>query len=234
MRRFALLLLLACGSATAADGTYEINAACVFEGCFPGDDPLTQTIEIAESGHYRLTSSILVSEGHGVVFLQGAGGILDLNGYEIRCNDSSPCNSLNGVQLDAGAFPVTVRHGLIAGFRDCVHQDGGHLTVDQMDLRFCADDGVQILRGTVRNTTFVNNTYGIYTLGSTRIIDNFFVGSNASQDPGLFNSESACSGNVVSSGNDNDLDACVFLGENLCGSSLCTSTSSKLSVPDGK
>lgn len=92
-RRVLLLLLLLPVPGLCVDGVREINQACVFVGCFPGDSP-GFPVDISESGSYRLTSDLDVTtssvpENRAGIDIGATGAspaldvTIDLNGFSI-------------------------------------------------------------------------------------------------------------------------------------------------------
>lgn len=135
----AFFLLAGGHAATAADGVFEINAACVPVGCFAGDDP-GWPVRIINSGSYVLTSNLVLGTGDGTAIItRTAGGTypdgldvtIDLNGFTIdgptECTgDPLTCTPLGtpadtesgyGVLINSAGFDSTarIRNGTIRG-----------------------------------------------------------------------------------------------------------------------
>lgn len=131
---FAVVGLALFGTtALAGEGVLEINQACAVDGgCFSGDGA-GFPIEITNSGSYRLTSDLDVTEADDApntdgILVNVSDVSLDLNGFSISgpvsC-DSTPATSCsntgsgNGVSVDFSANPtpqdVTLRNGTIRG-----------------------------------------------------------------------------------------------------------------------
>lgn len=137
-----LCLVVAAGWTTpspAADGAFEINAACVPLGCFAGDDP-GWPVRIVNSGSYVLTSNLVLGAGDGTAIIsRTAGGTypdgidvtIDLNGFTIdgptECTgDPLTCTPLGtpadtesgyGILISSTGFDTTarIRNGTIRG-----------------------------------------------------------------------------------------------------------------------
>ena len=125
----AALLMLASLQLQAADGSYEINQACVAVGCFSGDAP-GFPVSISAPGKYTLSSDVTVSSGTttNAIEIQVSRVDLDLNGHMINGGGSctgtpvSSCSGFQGgraVQISgSGVFVVHVHNGTIRGFGD--------------------------------------------------------------------------------------------------------------------
>lgn len=234
-----LLLGLAAAAAQASGGFYEINEACRSVGCFPGDNPATPTIEITDAAvqsgvtSFRLTGRLVnVTGAIPAISITAAGRSieLDLQGHEIYCETDTPCSASggHGVRVLPAAFAnVRIHNGSITRFhKGILAGDSVYLSADNLRINSSAEDGIEMRRGVVRNSSFVNNRYGIWARQSALIEGNVFSDqrSPAAQQP-LFNSAGAslaCSGNMVDTGNAVlNIGACVEIGPNLCGSQRC-------------
>ena len=99
MRQRILVLTAAAAlawPALADEGRFEINQACVANGCVPGDAPgFPVTTQVDRS--YVLTSNIVLPNGDSIGVTLGSGSTLDLGGFTI----SGPvtCSGPSGGQL---------------------------------------------------------------------------------------------------------------------------------------
>lgn len=90
-----------------------------------GDSP-GFPITLAKSGHYKLTSNLVVPAGvDGIVVNPGLNVIIDLNGFQIVgpavCSISSSCQAspgTAGIRVASEASHLSVRNGRIRGFSD--------------------------------------------------------------------------------------------------------------------
>lgn len=129
--RFLLLALIVLPlSALAADGVFEINQACVNQGCFGGDDP-GFPVTLERAGSYRLTGNLDVRAADSpenvtaIEITEDEGGIsLDLGGYTIlgpvSCAGSpvtscAPSGTGYGVVTQVGNTQVALSDGVIQG-----------------------------------------------------------------------------------------------------------------------
>ncbi|MCG6117578.1 MAG: hypothetical protein MEQ07_05205 [Aquimonas sp.] len=243
MRRFHLSLLpglllgLVSAPAFATGGFYEINDACKAIGCFPGDNPATPTIEITNEtvnsgiASFRLSGSLTNTVGNTASILVETNQevSIDLQGHQILCTLETPCQSGNsaGVQIN-GFGKVRIHNGSISNFRDGIRADNNSfLIAEHLTISGATDDGIQMGRGVVRNSQFVNTRYGIFaTTRSILIEGNSFHDTRPTptQQPliGAQIANSGCSGNVIAAGNSIlNLSNCIELGPNLCGSQRC-------------
>ncbi len=233
-----LLLGFSALSAHAAGGFYEINDACKAIGCFPGDNPATPTIEITNETiaggitSFRLTGRLLNTIGNsaGIQISASQPVSIDLQGHQIVCTLETPCTSDTasiGILL-TGAAQARVHDGSISNFRDGIRAEGGTVLIAE-NLLFSgiSDDGIQMGRGVVRNSRFVNTRYGIFAASQPVLVEgNSFYDTRPTptQQPliGAQIVNSACSGNMIAAGNPIlNLNNCIELGPNLCGSQRC-------------
>ena len=161
-----------------ADGVIEINQTCVPVGCFAGDDP-GFPVEINDSGSYRLTSNLVVSDDSDGIFVENGRPTIDFNGFELRgpvtcfaslttddpaLLDSVNCSGNGG--LGIGAFAgrgYQVRNGTVAGFNNGLNTPTGSVVKD-MTVRENSNNGINALRETVRihkSTISTNGNDGI-------------------------------------------------------------------------
>lgn len=169
----AIFVVLVGVDIARADGVIEINQACVPVGCFAGDDP-GFPVEINDSGSYRLTSNLVVSDGSDGIFVENGRPTIDFNGFELRgpvtcfaslttddpaLLDSVNCSGSGG--LGIGAFAgrgYQVRNGTVAGFDNGLNTPTGSV-VENMTVRENSNNGINALRETVRihKTTISTN-----------------------------------------------------------------------------
>jgi len=72
--------------------------------------PVFQPTTITRPGHYILTRDISVTSGT-IISIQSNDVTLDLNGYSLRCSDTTSFL----IQIPFGMQNVAVRHGLLEG-----------------------------------------------------------------------------------------------------------------------
>lgn len=169
----AILVVFGGVDIVRADGVIEINQACVPVGCFAGDDP-GFPVEINDSGSYRLTSNLVVSDESDGIFVESGRPTIDFNGFELRgpvtcfaslttddpaLLDSVNCSGSGG--LGIGAFAgrgYQVRNGTVAGFNNGLNTPTGSV-VENMTVRESTNNGINALRETVRihKTTISTN-----------------------------------------------------------------------------
>ena len=169
----AILVVFGGVDIVRADGVIEINQACVPVGCFAGDDP-GFPVEINDSGSYRLTSNLVVSDESDGIFVESGRPTIDFNGFELRgpvtcfaslttddpaLLDSVNCSGSGG--LGIGAFAgrgYQVRNGTVAGFDNGLNTPTGSV-VENMTVRENTNNGINALRETVRihKTTISTN-----------------------------------------------------------------------------
>jgi hypothetical protein len=201
MRRTAFLLLpglllgLLSLPAAATGGFYEINEACRSIGCFPGDNPATPTIEITDAAvqsgitSFRLTSRLVNDQGASPAILITAAGRnidLDLQGHEIYCETDVPCSQTGGfgVLISPAAFAnVRIHNGSITRFHRGIRAASNvYLSASDLRISSSAEDGIDLFRGVVRNSSLVNNRYGIWVREAALIEGNMF---SDQRSPGL-------------------------------------------------
>jgi len=212
LRSYFLLLAstafvaLGASLATAADGALEINQACASVGCFPGDDP-GWPVTIAQPGSYRVTSDLDLSGPGGAIQILADGTTVDLGGFGVRfCIDPPPGFACLLVGQDDGieaetALDVTVRNGLVQGFRGRGIDLGARGRVDGMVVRA--------------------NLLGGIRVGASSLVQNNRIGFN--QGPGAQLASGTGWGSNVLTANDPDFTgAPVALERNVCGSGTCT------------
>ncbi len=236
----SLLLGLAAASAHAGGGFYEINEACRAVGCFPGDDPATETVEITNAAtasgihSFRLSGRLVNFTGATPTIRISTDNVtLDLQGHQIFCEAGVGCSQDggSGVLVEANR-KATIRNGVVTQFHSGIRGElGAVVTIENMQLTNQTNDGARLQFGAVRDSRFDSNTAGIlsYTGQSVLIENNVFVDPRSSpptrQLPvGGVTSGSACRGNVVAANNRStniNLGTCTEIGSNLCGSARC-------------
>ncbi len=225
-----------------AQAVYEINQACLDVGCFAGDDPNTDTVEISHSaGTFRLTSDLVIpgAEQRSAITVDNVNNssliTIDLNGYSIRHSGIAQAGS-NGIVINGNNSIVTVRNGSMVALYDAISVDlssTATVVVHDMLFRIMRNDAIQAPMGVIRNNVFDANEYGVYALNVAgtnshdRVLlsDNLFIDDTGEQDAvfGMTDSN-LCSNNVVGyDGTDNDLGGCTLTGLNLCGNTTCAS-----------
>jgi len=121
----ALLVLLA-SSLAQADGSIEINQACVPAGCFSGDSP-GFPVEIGSSGSYRLSSNLQVPAGVDGIVGTAPSISLDLAGFEVSgpVSCAADIDAISNLLIDVictgsggdGIVDVTtIENGTVRGF----------------------------------------------------------------------------------------------------------------------
>lgn len=236
-----LLLGLFATATQAAGGFYEINEACRSVGCFPGDDPATETVEITSAAttagihSFRLSGRLVNFNGATPTIRISADSVtLDLQGHQIFCEPGAGCsqNGGSGVLVEADRR-ATIRNGAISQFHAGIRgEPGAVVTVENMQLTGMSSDGVRLQFGAVSDSRFDSNNAGIlsYTGQSVLIENNVFVdvrpsSVTARQIPLLgVAAGSACRGNVIAANNRStnlNLGSCTEIGSNLCGSARC-------------
>ena len=231
-----VILTVVAFSVTANPGQYQINQACIDVGCFSGDNPATSTIEITHASGTFVVTSDLVFDGtlNGVpaILVSRANNdsaiTIDLNGFEIRYVGIPTANT-NGINVVGEDSVVRIKNGRIVSFADGVHAvDGVTIHAENMLLQGNTDDGIQAPIGSIRNSTFDNNSYSIYAVsaedqynGDGLIIEgNQFFG--VGQSVYSIGASNLCKDNMIGfTAANSNLGGCTLTGLNLCGSSPC-------------
>lgn len=103
------LLALAPAVAQAVDGVIEINEAAVAVGGITSGDGSGYPVTISESGSYRLTGNLTISNTvTNAISVTADNVTIDLNGFSIIGPGSG---SGNGIQADTNLSRVTVTNG---------------------------------------------------------------------------------------------------------------------------
>lgn len=206
----ALASALCPWAARAADGVIEINQAKIITGAgFP--------FQISQSGSYRLTSNLTISDSALVnrdAIVITAGDVnLDLNGFEIT--GPVTCSGLTGSALTCGPSGsgiginstslgfVSVRHGTVSGFGGDGVRLSGPAWIDALQVRSNGGDGIFDQASTapalVENSNVIQNGgVGIHVgiSGSGAVIQGCIASGNHSG--GISTREAVVIGNSVS------------------------------------
>lgn len=120
----AVLTVLASPGATAAEGDFEIDQACVAVGCFPGDSP-GFPVTLANNGNYRLTSDLIVNANTSTdaIYVSAIRVDFDLGGHIIdaggRCSGTpltcTGAAARRGINSENPATLIRVRNGIVRG-----------------------------------------------------------------------------------------------------------------------
>jgi len=240
MQKFFILtsFMVAMGVAWANPGQYQINQACLDVGCFSGDNPATQTVEIGQvSGTFVLTSDLMLDNGDNgspailVDRVNNDSGVtIDLNGYAIRHSGIAD-GSTNGIEITGQNSVVTIKNGHIVAFNDGIQSEAGvSVVVENMVFRINRDDAIQVGLGIIRNNVFDANDYGVNSLngngsvaGDRVLLDsNLFIDDAGAQDAVFgFSGTNYCKDNVIGYVDAGQLGLCNLSGANLCDSALC-------------
>jgi hypothetical protein len=236
-----LLLGLAATAAQASGGFYEINEACRSVGCFPGDNPATETVEITSAAttagihSFRLSGRLVNFNGATPTIRISTDSVtLDLQGHQIFCESGVGCSQEggSGVLVEANR-KATIRNGVITQFHSGIRgESGAVVTVESMQLTNMSNDGVRLQYGVIRDSRFDSNASGILSFAGQSLLieNNIFVDARpvsvtARQLPLLgVLATSACRGNVIAANNRStnlNLGSCTEIGSNLCGSARC-------------
>ena len=175
----ALLVLLA-SSLAQADGSIEINQACVPAGCFSGDSP-GFPVEIGSSGSYRLSSNLQVPPGADGIVGSAPSISLDLAGFELSGPVSCAADIDFNVDLlvdvictgsgETGITGVaTIENGTVKGFRDGIEvgaDNGGLALIRNVNVRENSRNGIDAGGRTLR---LIDST--VSTNGDTGVLGN--------------------------------------------------------------
>ncbi len=235
------LLLLASLNVWAKPGQYQINQACLSVGCFAGDNPATDTVEITQSaGTFILTSNLTVdSNGAPAILVDNSLGassvVIDLNGFRIHHSGIADTNT-HGIQVLGQNSMVTIKNGQISAFQDGVQAlEGAGLLVQNMTFRINRDDGISLTRGRIENSVFHANEYGVFAVTGpggagleelskkVMLVANLFSDVTVDQrSTAGFSSDGYCKDNVVTIQDPNQFGQCTLVGENRCDGALCS------------
>lgn len=236
MIRFVIFLSLGLAVplfSIAQDGAFEINQACVEEGCFDGDDP-GFPVNIMSSGVYKLTSSLTVGDSHGILVNSGLGPVeIDLNGYAVigpnECS-GEPVTKCNEVTQERGVIApdgVSVKNGSVSGFEigvDCTGCRMANLHIsDNTGSGATAAVGANETGLIARNCIFESNFYhGVRLKGEGNLVEGSIARFNGSA--GITGSN-AVSGVVRNNTISNNEGTGEFVGINFGANVLVTGNS---------
>ncbi|MBA1145645.1 right-handed parallel beta-helix repeat-containing protein [Ectothiorhodospiraceae bacterium WFHF3C12] len=159
----------------AGDGAIEINAACVPDGCFAGDDP-GFPVEIASSGSYVLTSNLAVSDAVTTAIVIDSNNVtLDLNGFTVggpvECSGTPATCSTSGTGIGIDGYPysrIHVFNGNVVGFGDTGVVVGTAARLENLRVASNGIDGIDVGAGAtitgckvIRNGAVGINAYGL-------------------------------------------------------------------------
>lgn len=158
------VLLLVAFPALAGDGAIEINAACVADGCFAGDDP-GFPVQINNAGSYVLTSNLEVGDANTTAIdISKANVSLDLNGFSLigptSCTgrpvtSCSPTGNGRGIETYNGN---RISNGAVVGFGSHGIYALAHSRLQNLRVEFNGGDGIYAQAGTaVNNVEAVRN-----------------------------------------------------------------------------
>lgn len=153
LRNLALFLwsipFMAGTCAVADEGVLEINQACAASsGCFPGDAP-GFPVEIANTGRYRLTSSLSVPTGTmGISYFGTPNVSIDLNGFELAgpgvCT-GYPATSCTGNAAGILGGPMTTIHdGTVRGFSVGISARARGAAIRNVSVQHNGDGGIVV------------------------------------------------------------------------------------------
>ncbi len=223
----------------AEPGQYQINQACLAVGCFGGDNPATETVEITKnSGTFILTSDLTVSDaqnGQPVISVSATTNnsavVIDLNGYQIRHNGIAD-TSTHGIAITGQNSVVTIRNGKIAAFEDGIKAAAGvTVVVENMVFRINRDDAIEAGMGIIRDSVFDANEFAINSTNPTASLSgdrlyvdsNLFIDDTAGQNTAFgFASSNYCKDNVIAYADAGGFGSCTLVGDNLCDTAACT------------
>lgn len=189
--------------ATAGDGVFEINSACINDGCFAGDDP-GYPAELQQPGGYRLTSNLSVNQTTTAIKIEGDNVELDLNGFSIRgptnCNFDATtgvsCSSTGiGFGIVINADRAVIRDGSVNGMgASCITADDdnnpvalstnrGH-RIRSLTLSNCGGSGIRIASGLIQSV-FVELTLSAGISGGAYVRESFVMNTERGQSGGV-------------------------------------------------
>lgn len=187
---YVILFLVACGTAAAAEGVFQINQTCAKVGCFAGDSagfPVT----ITQAGSYRLTGNLDLTSAADPAIAEGItigtaasfdslGNVtLDLGGFSIK--GAITCTGLPVTNCSTAAAPdgwgvrsywsgATIRDGFVIGMSQGVICDRGCL-IEDIHASSNAADGIHTSNAlSVIDRCFAarNGRYGFWSSGNIR------------------------------------------------------------------
>lgn len=188
-RRMATLLFgaLCSGAALAAeDGVVDIDQArALAGGVTPGDNPGWPVL-ITKSGHYRLTSDLVVAapQTGRVISISADNVTLDLNGFTIQGPNTCQRNAggvffctaavSGGYGVESRAVGTHLRNGRISGMGDrgvvFGYSSAGGGVVDNVHASHNAGGGIYVPFGSVRDSSArFNGNSGITLEGNASV-----------------------------------------------------------------
>lgn len=184
----AVAISFGAAAAQAADGVLEINQACVWTGCFPGDNPGFPVLGQA-SKSYVLTSNLTVPNGTTTAVQLNDFATLDLGGFSIIgttvCTGTlvATCTGGSGTSYGVqGGNALTIRNGVIRNMGTFGIRAGKGTLVEDMLIQENRSGGIAADNGSgwvIRNSRVLRNgSYGIdfsvagaYALITGNVID---------------------------------------------------------------
>jgi len=209
-----LLFLALAGPALAGDGVLEINQTCaVNTGCFTGDPPGFPVL-ITETGSYRLTGNLVVTNPSlSILDIRADHVTIDLNGFAILgpqvCDVGNCASTGQGSAIgsfNVTPFPVntTVVNGTISGFNGCVVLFAARVHVQRLAISHCTVAGILVGdHGLVLDNRVANvRDSGINMGANTAFRDNVVTNADLSGSGtfGAFDGGRAMGGNVCDDG----------------------------------
>ena len=187
----ALLSVLVVGAARAGDGVFEINMACATSGagCFPGDTggfPVTVT----QSGSYRLTGNLNVTENQTAILIQADDVSIDLAGFAIlgpnTCSFTgsafvctSPGVGRGITRGNALINGTTVRNGVIRGMGQFGIFLWARARVQDVTVEDNGASGLLVSQNSIveRSISRLNANHGV-AMGDSSIAANCVISDN--------------------------------------------------------
>jgi hypothetical protein len=181
-------IVLACVAAAASlnaqatPGAFEINQACVADGCFSGDAP-GFPVTVSQPGIYVLSSNVEVSDYTQTAIAITADDVsLELNGFRVSgpnvcTGQQADCTSNDnegGVGIDSvNTRNVSIRNGVVNGFGFAGVNAGESNLIDRIHSQNNGRAGFRMKAGsTITNSLGTFNGYiGISANEAARIID---------------------------------------------------------------
>lgn len=173
-----LILVLLPSLGIASSGAYEINQACVANGCFPGDSE-GFPVQITQPGTYMLTGTLLVPDGVSGVQILASNVRLDLAGFEVRgpiaCLESPPqCSEYQtahtGIGVDTPYAGAHISNGSVRGFSGNGIWSGQSSKVE--DISIMETGSAALVLGDfslAKNVRIANATSGILSAEGSRV-----------------------------------------------------------------
>jgi len=175
-----LLALLLPVTALATDGAFEINQACVANGCFPGDTggfPVT----LANEGNYVLTSNLVLSTNAQTAIQVNSDNVnIDMQGFGIfgvnQCtgmqDDCTFSGGGAGIESADTRRNIVVRNGIIRGMGHAAVNIGEQSIVENIIAEHNWRVGIFVRAGsTVRDSNSNFNGFLGIEAHESRLID---------------------------------------------------------------